>query len=233
MLQAGDPLPTGAPDGAGDDARDERLAAFDRALGEVGERVALAYREAGGWLEQTRAGLLELLRFCDERPDTARELVIDSIAWGPDVLERRGQLLDTLAAALDRGRVPGDPAGSPAVASALNVEPRLADPPAGDLADPLAVASAASDEARCDASPSETAVNLVGACVSLVHTRLLQDDGGLLAELAPSLLSMIAQPYLGEETARSELERPLAYAGAQLAEHGSTGAVSGASQHSY
>ncbi len=193
MLQAGDPLPTGAPEGAGDNARDERLVAFDQALGEVTERVAPAYSQADGWLEQTRAGLVELLRFCDERPDVARELLIDSIAWGPRVLRRRGQLLDELAEALDRGHAPSD----------------------------------------IDAARSETAVNLVGACVSLVHTRLLQDEHGSLAELAPSLLSMIAQPYLGEETARRELERPLAYAGSRLAEHESAQAVSGAQQSSY
>jgi hypothetical protein len=169
------------------------LAAFDRALGEAGERVAPAYREADGWLEQTRAGLFELLCFCDERPDTARQLVVDSIAWGPGVLERRGQMLDALAAALDRGRAPSD----------------------------------------LESLPSETSVNLVGACVSLVHTHLLGDERGPLAELAPSLMNMISRPYLGDETARRELERPLAYAGAQPAEHGSPGAVSSASQHSY
>ncbi len=170
MLQAGDPLPGGAP---------ERLVVFDEAVADVAARLQPAYRQADGWLERTRAGLAELLRFCDERPDTARALVIESIAWGPAVLERRGQLLDALAGALDRGREQADPARVP--------------------------------------SPG-TAENLVGACVSLVHTRLLQDGDGSLAELVPSLMSVIVHPYLGAEAARRELERPHTHAGAETVE---------------
>ncbi len=222
MLQAGDPLPMGPPQGAGDDARDERLVAFDRALGEVAEQVAPAYRGANGWLEQTRAGLLELLRFCDERPETARELVVDSIAWGPGVLERRGQLLDVLAAALDRARASSDAAGLPNVA--LRARERAVAP---------LVAPSASEQAEPDPPPSETALNLVGACVSLVHTRLLQDERGSLAELAPSLLSLIVQPYLGEETARRELLRPLTDLCARASEHESAGVLTGIRQRSY
>jgi|ERR1700722_643796 len=167
MLQAGDPLPAGAPEGAG--SEDRRLAVFDELVAGLAARVEPAYFQADGWLEQTRAGLIELLRFCDERPEAVRELVIDSIAWAPEVLRRRGQLLDTLAAALDRGR---------------------ADSQAGAL-------------------PPATAENLVGACISLVHTRLLQAEDGSFLELAPSLMSMIVHPYLGPAAAKRELGRPL------------------------
>ncbi|MFZ1924644.1 MAG: hypothetical protein WAU42_00735, partial [Solirubrobacteraceae bacterium] len=97
MLQAEDPLSGNASDrDAGGAAQDAREAAFDAAIADVAARVQPAYRETDGWLERTRAGLTELLRYCDERPETARELVIDSIAWGPEVLRRRAQLLDTL-----------------------------------------------------------------------------------------------------------------------------------------
>jgi hypothetical protein len=195
MLQAGDPPPDEAPRGAdgpgsargagpgasawgenGDRRGDERVVAFDAAVAEVAALVRPAYRQADGWLEGTRAALLELLRFCDERPDTARALVVESIVWGPAALERRGQLLDALAGALDRGREQTDPARVP---------------------------------------PVGTAENLVGACVSLVHTRLLQGGDGSFAELAPSLMGMIVHPYLGAEAARRELERPLTDAGAE------------------
>ena len=208
MLQAGDPPPDEAPRGAdgprsargagpgasawgenGDQRGNERVVAFDAAVAEVTVRVeaacagrlertrqGLARDQANGWLERTRAGLSELLRFCDERPDTARALVVESIAWGPAALERRGQLLDALAGALDRGREQTDPARMP---------------------------------------PPGTAENLVGACVSLVHTRLLQGGDGSFAELGPSLMSMIVHPYLGTEAARLELERPLTDAGAE------------------
>jgi hypothetical protein len=79
----------------------EHLAAFDAAVAEIAAQVLPVYRDADGWPERTRAGLLALLRALDERPDTARALVSDSIAWGPEVLERRGDLLEALAEALE------------------------------------------------------------------------------------------------------------------------------------
>jgi hypothetical protein len=213
MLQAGDPPPDEAPedadrlgargadrlgrargaDGEADGVErpghvggvdraaggDERAAAFEEAVAEIAARVGPAYSRADGWLGRTRAALVELLRFCDERPDTARGLVVESIVWGAEVLERRGQLLDALAGALDRGCEEIDPARVP---------------------------------------PPETAENLVGACVSLVHTRLLRGEPGSFVELAPSLMSMIVHPYLGAAAARRELERSLTELGAEAAE---------------
>ncbi len=90
----------------------EHLASFDAAVEEIAAQVLPAYRTADGWLERTRAGLLALLRALDERPETARALVIDSIAWGSEVLERRGELLEALAGALDDPRGKIDPVGS-------------------------------------------------------------------------------------------------------------------------
>jgi hypothetical protein len=197
MLQAGDPLPGKVSEGAGSEA--ERLAAFDEAVAAIATRVESASRQAEDWQEQTRTGLVELLRFCDEWPDTARELVIDSIAWGPAVLERRAALLDALAEAIDRGRAEADPAGPELQPAA----PALGSPGA------TTVTSSASSSA---APAAGTAENLVGACLSLLHTRLLQATAGPFVELAPSLMSMIAQPYLGAQAARRELGRPLAYA---------------------
>ncbi len=193
MLQAGDPLSEGAREGA----EGERLAVFEDAVAEIAGRVEPAYRYADGWLEQTRAGLVELLRFCDERPETARELVVESIAWGPEVLRRRAQLLDTLAAVLDRGRT----------------QPGLLDLDAPS-ADPLPGAPVPDREDKHGAMPPGTAENLVGACVSLVHTRLLGDDDGSFLELAPSLMSMIVHPYLGAQAAKHELGRALVNAAA-------------------
>ncbi len=215
MLQAGDPPRDEAPDGADRPGRArgadgapyasgvhdrERLAVFDAAVADVAARVEPAYGQADGWLEQTRAGLKELLRFCDERPDTARELVVESIAWGPEVLRRRGQLLDALAEAMDRGCA-------------------RADSIAGDTTQPAPLPG--------------TAENLVGACVSLVHTRLLQAGGGSFLVLVPSLMSMIAHPYLGPEAARHELERSLRYAGTEASGRKSEGDVAGISEKSY
>jgi hypothetical protein len=194
MLQAGDPLPGEAPDGAGTGGEDGRLVVFDDALADVCARVEPARREADGWLEQTRAGLIELLRYCDEQPDTARALVVASIAWGPEVLKRRGQALDALAEALDRGRA--------------QIAPGETDLPA-------------------------MAENLVGACISLVHTRLLQQEHGSFLELAPSLMSMIAHPYLGPQAARRELERSFTYASPRDHSRTPDGVAAGVTERSY
>jgi hypothetical protein len=78
----------------------ERLADFDAAVAEIAADVLPACRAADTWLERTRAGLSALLCALDRRPETAKTLVVDSIAWGPEVLERRGELLEALAEAL-------------------------------------------------------------------------------------------------------------------------------------
>ncbi len=111
---------------------DEHLAAFDAGVAEIAARVLPAYRSADGWLERTRAGLLALLRALDERPQLAHALVIESIAWGPAVLERRGDVLEALAGALDEGRGVSGPApktaGENAVGASLSwVHRRLQD----------------------------------------------------------------------------------------------------------
>ncbi|HTC59959.1 MAG TPA: hypothetical protein VK691_07535 [Solirubrobacteraceae bacterium] len=88
---------------------EERLAAFDAVAREIAALAMPAYRAADGWLERTRAGLVALLRALDERPEAARALLIDSIAWGPEVLERRGELLEALAQALEPRRGEREP----------------------------------------------------------------------------------------------------------------------------
>jgi hypothetical protein len=51
-----------------------------------------------------RAGLLSLLRLCDEEPAVARLWVVDSMAAGPGVHDRRKELLQQLASLVDEGR---------------------------------------------------------------------------------------------------------------------------------
>lgn len=108
MLYTGDsPQSGGSEEGERDedgshlDRQDERLAAFDAAVAEIAAPVLSVHRASEDWLERTRASLLALLAAFDERPETARLLIGDSIAWGPEVLRRRGELLEVLAEALD------------------------------------------------------------------------------------------------------------------------------------
>jgi hypothetical protein len=166
--------------------QDERLAVFDAAVAEIAARVLPVYDAAEGWRERTRTGLIALLVALDERPAPARALVIDSIAWGPAVLERRGELLEALAGALEDARAEVDCLPAP---------------------------------------PQTTGENLVGASLAWIHKRLLQESGPL-AELAPSLASMIVHPYLGDEAAQEELERPLTQLGVEVSEREGQGPVS-------
>jgi AcrR family transcriptional regulator len=57
--------------------------------------------------------------------------------------------------------------------------------------------------------PPLTAEGVVGGALSVLHTRLLDDDHGALQELTGPLMSMIVLPYLGPAAARRELTRPV------------------------
>jgi hypothetical protein len=201
MLYSGDQAPAKASELGEDHFEDERLVAFDEIVGQIEARVLAPYRKPVTWLERTRAGLLALLEFCEEQPELAQEVVVESIAWGPQVLERRSRLLGSLAQALEDGRqvfAGGHRPGRPESAGGLSERDHR------DTAGAL---------------PAETGENLVGACVSTIHMGLVR--GGSFLELAPSLMSMIVHPYLGGEVARQELERPYTQMGAEAAERGS------------
>jgi AcrR family transcriptional regulator len=71
------------------------------------------------------------------------------------------------------------------------------------------------DEGRVEArrggeAPPLTAESTVGGVLAVIHARLLDPGGGPLAQLVPSLCSMIVFPYLGPAAAQRELERPTA-----------------------
>jgi AcrR family transcriptional regulator len=53
-----------------------------------------------------------------------------------------------------------------------------------------------------------TAEGIVGAVLSVLHTRLMEDDPRSFIELTGSLMSMIVLPFEGAAAARQELERP-------------------------
>ena len=96
----------------------------------------------------------------------------------------------------------------------------------GELLEALA---GALDEARAEvepfaALPETTGENLVGASLSWVHKRLAQESAPLM-ELAPSLMSMIVHPYLGDGAAQRELERSSADLGAELVVRAGGGTV--------
>jgi AcrR family transcriptional regulator/DNA-binding MarR family transcriptional regulator len=69
------------------------------------------------------------------------------------------------------------------------------------------------EEGRVDARsapPPLTAQAVVGGVLSVIHSRLLAPDTGVLLDLLNPLMSMIALPYRGAGAARGELARPQA-----------------------
>jgi AcrR family transcriptional regulator len=73
---------------------------------------------------------------------------------------------------------------------------------------------AAVDEGRAESKtgsepPPLTAEGVVGAVLSIVHSRMLEEQHPPLVELTGGLMSMIALPFLGAAAARRELQRPV------------------------
>lgn len=148
------------------------LATFDEALASVHVPVAGAYTadDRNSWCDRVRGGLWALLAFLDEKPATARLCVVESLAAGPRVLERRALVLRALVEVVEEGRaaIPSREVGPPAL----------------------------------------TGESVVGAVLSVIHTRLLEPDAEPLTNLLGELMSVIVLPYLGRGVARRELARP-------------------------
>jgi AcrR family transcriptional regulator len=90
------------------DLFDDREACFLAVFEEVLARASSAAREgtAGmhAWRERVRAGLCALLVLFDEEPLLGSLVVVDALAAGPLVLERRARVLNRLTAIVDEGR---------------------------------------------------------------------------------------------------------------------------------
>jgi AcrR family transcriptional regulator/DNA-binding MarR family transcriptional regulator len=168
-----------------DGSRDCLSAAVEEALARARERVLPAYETAsGGWRGQIRAGLVALLGLFDEQPEMARLLIVEWLAAGPEGLERRRQVLERIASAVEEGRT-------------LTGIPKGHTPHRGGEAK------------KSDGPPPLTAEGVVGAVLSVLHGRLVRSQSGRLIELTNPLMSTIVLPYGGAAAAGRELERPV------------------------
>lgn len=86
------------------DSEDCFLALFDRTLEGVAEIVRPVYESETGWTASIRAGLGTLLAYLDANSAMCDLLFVQALAAGPRVLERRTEVLDVLARAVDEGR---------------------------------------------------------------------------------------------------------------------------------
>jgi AcrR family transcriptional regulator len=153
------------------DREDCFLAAFEDAIGRVSTLMVEAYAGGGSWRERIRAALWVLLRWLDEDPAMARVCVVESLAAGPRVLERRAVVLRALVAAVDEGR--------------------------GDI------------PRRGTQPPPLTAEGVVGAVLSVIHTRLSEPGATMpLTGLLGELMGVVVLPYLGQAAAQKELHKP-------------------------
>jgi len=80
------------------------LAAFELGLQRALVPVAAAYDAQPRWLDAIKAALVAFLGFLEDEPALGRLLVVHSMSGGEQVLRRRVEVLNTLTAAVDRGR---------------------------------------------------------------------------------------------------------------------------------
>jgi len=173
------------------------LAAFEEAIDRVSAQVIEAYEREGSWRERIRAGLWALLVFLDEEPATARLCVVESLAAGPRVLERRAVVLRALVRAIDEGR---DATSRNAAAQGTRRN-AVAQGRGRD-------ATAPGPGRKATQLPPLTAEGVVGAVLSVIHTRLSESRAKPLTGLLGELMGVIVMPYLGQAAAQKELDKP-------------------------
>jgi AcrR family transcriptional regulator len=86
------------------DREDCFLAAFEQALEQAATIAREAYEGETAWREGVRSALARLLILMDEEPGLAKLCVVEALAAGERVLERRAEVLDRLAGVIDEGR---------------------------------------------------------------------------------------------------------------------------------
>jgi AcrR family transcriptional regulator len=86
------------------DREDCFLQAFDYGLDRLVPVVLPAYEAQGEWAAGVRAALGAMLAFLDGEPELRVLVFVEALGVGPRVLVRRAQVLDELAALIDRGR---------------------------------------------------------------------------------------------------------------------------------
>jgi AcrR family transcriptional regulator len=104
---------------------DNREACFaallEDVVGMVEGEIAAAGLSGRAWRERVRGGLAVILAFFDREPALARVCIVEALRGGPEVLERREEILARLARVIDEGRCEGA-RGSGSERTALTAE---------------------------------------------------------------------------------------------------------------
>jgi AcrR family transcriptional regulator len=158
------------------------LAALDDAMARASRHILDSYDPSARWAERIRMALTGLLSFGDVERGMGRLLIVESLGAGAPAQERRERVLAQMISLVEEGRtLKGTPYGRTAGAEIKT----------GSEPPPL------------------TSEGIVGGVLSVLYSRLLQDDPGRLLSLTGPLMSMIVLPYLGPAAARKELARPV------------------------
>jgi AcrR family transcriptional regulator/DNA-binding MarR family transcriptional regulator len=184
-----------------DGCEDCFLAVFEDALARASNvAVEAAGSARSAWHEQIRAGLCALLAFFDEEPALGSLLVVDALGAGPEVLQQRARVLESLAAIIEEGR---SATGNGRRASPAPSPPLAAEGVVGAV---LSVIHARMLARRAYASTLTTG----GAshATNGASRTLRERAPAPLIELLNPLMGVIVLPYLGQAAARRELERP-------------------------
>jgi AcrR family transcriptional regulator len=100
---------SGASDAAFHEAFADReaclLAAFELGVDRARRRMLDSYDSHVRWLDAIKGGLAAFLRFLEDEPALGRLLVVYSTGGGERLLRRRAEILESLAALIDRGRL--------------------------------------------------------------------------------------------------------------------------------
>ena len=176
-----------------DGCEDCFLAVFEDALARASDVVRGAVQGApSAWREQIRAGLFALLALFAEEPALGSLLVVDALGAGPEVLQRRARVLETLSAivaeggsAVRRGRRASSEESSPPLAAE------------GVVGAVLSVIHARMLDGRTHALSR----GANGSTRGRVPAPLI--------ELLNPLMGVIVLPYLGPAAARRELDHPI------------------------
>jgi AcrR family transcriptional regulator len=160
------------------------LELFDLVAARAAGLAQDAAADRTGWRERVRAGLSGLLVFLEDDPALGSLLVVDVLAGGPMVLERRARWLDAIAEIVEEGRS----------------EARAGDGPPPLTAEGLVGAVLGVIHARL--------LDQAGRSHPVSGPTSSTGSTGSLTGLLNPLMGMIVLPYLGKGAAAKELARP-------------------------
>jgi AcrR family transcriptional regulator len=86
------------------DREDCFLAAFEQVLSQARVIAQGAYERESSWREGVRSALARLLMFMDAEPGLANLCIVESLAAGERVLQRRTEAFDELVGVIEKGR---------------------------------------------------------------------------------------------------------------------------------